>query len=323
MLSKLRIGLIISVGILTVIGAVSVGKYAFLWGCEHQYSYISPVARCATGEMSYTKAYEEFQADTEVWIDQERAKGTIIDAAVYFRDLQNGPWFGVNENDKFVPASLFKVPVMMAVLKQTQVRPGLLDEVITAPSVLPNIPTDTDDPKKTVLPNVSYTVEDLLERMIMYSDNMAMDLLVRILEHIVGGAHASRQIYLDLGVLAAEDAQVISVKSYASLFRVLYNARYLSREMSEKALTMLSQTEFRDALVAGLPSDVPVAHKYGIHNIEGDRLFHDCGIIYHPIRPYLLCVMTRGNDLDKSVAFIADLSRRVYVQVEQNIIPTW
>ncbi len=323
MLSKLRLVTYIVVGILTIFGAVSVGQRVFFWDCEHRYSYISPVARCGSADMSYTKAYEEFQADIELWIDQETAKGTINDAAVYFRDLQNGPWFGVGENDRFLPASLFKVPVMMAVMKLAEKQPSLLDEAITAPSVLPDIPGNTDDPEKTVYPNKSYTVDDLLLRMIAYSDNISMDILVRILEQLAGGPDASRKIYLDLGVLSANDAQTISVKSYASLFRVLYNARYLSPELSEKALGMLAQSDFRRALVAGLPSHIVAAHKYGVHNIEGDRLLHDCGIIYHPVRPYLLCVMTRGNDLDKSVEFIADLSRRVYVQVEQNIVATW
>lgn len=323
MLSKLRLAGIIAILILTIIGAASVGQHVFRWGCEHRYSYISPVARCTSGEVSYTKAYEEFQVEIALWIDDEKSKGTINDAAVYFRDLQNGPWFGVGENDRFLPASLFKVPVMMAVLKQAEKQPGILEESITVPSVLPDMPGNTDDPAKTVYPGKTYTVNDLLLRMIAYSDNISMDILVRILEQVAGGPNASRKIYLDLGVLAADDAQTISVKSYASLFRVLYNARYLRRDLSEKALDLLAQSDFPYALEAGLPSDLPVAHKYGIHNIEGDRLLHDCGIVYHPVRPYLLCVMTRGNDVDKSVAFIADLSRRVYVQVEQNIVAAW
>jgi hypothetical protein len=63
---------------------------------------------------------------------------------------------------------------------------------------------------------------------------------------------------------------------------------------------------------------MPVAHKFGIRDIAGEqeKQFHDCGIVYYPKRPYLLCVMTRGNDIQQAIAFIREVSRRVYDQVD-------
>lgn len=315
-----------ALGALTV-AAIAVTSWAAVhlrsWQCDQKFSHISPAARCATALMSYTKAYEEFESELTQWVDDEEKKGDIVDAAVYFRDLQNGPWFGVRESERFLPASLFKVPVMMAVLKASEKEESLMREVLRTPPVLPSMSTDSTDPARTLRPNAAYTVTELVRRMIAYSDNPSMDILVRRLSELDGNENVVRKIYNDLGVLAAEDAQTISVKSYATLFRILYNARYLNQENSEKALTLLAESDFKDGLVAGVPAGIVVAHKFGIHNLEGNRLLHDCGIVYHPIRPYLLCVMTRGDDIIKNVEFIAELSRRVYAQVEQNIVVTW
>jgi hypothetical protein len=43
---------------------------------------------------------------------------------------------------------------------------------------------------------------------------------------------------------------------------------------------------------------------------------HDCGIVYYPYRPYLLCVMTKGSGEIKSLeTVIQDVSKMVYEEV--------
>lgn len=264
------------------------------------------------------RGYEEFQGELAAWIDEQEQAGVVTDAAVYFRDLQNGPWFGIRESEQFLPASLFKLPVMIAVLKTEERHPAFRTEQLATRS-LPDMQNNTDDPARTLRPGVYYTIDELLFRMIAYSDNFSQDLLVKRLD-AMPDADTVRSIYRDLGVLPAETAQAISVKGYASLFRTLYNARYLTSDSSEHALNLLTKSDFNDGLVAGIPSGIEVAHKFGVHNVEGDRLMHDCGIVYHPVRPYLLCVMTRGDSVDVSVKFIAELSRKVFAEVQKNIL---
>lgn len=45
---------------------------------------------------------------------------------VYVRNLNNGPWFGINENEKYSPASLMKVPILMTFLKWIELDPSIL-----------------------------------------------------------------------------------------------------------------------------------------------------------------------------------------------------
>jgi beta-lactamase class A len=289
------------------------------WKCAADYSLISPFARCSAtpSPIRYVRAYEEFEADLSNWIDSQVADGSIIDGAVYFRDLQNGPWFGIHEKDQFLPASLFKLPVMMRVLKLSETNPAFLNEQL-ATSTLPNIPNNTTDPTRTLTPGTYYTVDELLHKMIAYSDNYSMDLLFKRLASMNPNEDPARKLYSDLGLLTAEDAETISVKEYASLFRVLYDARYLNEDSSQKALSLLALSEFKQGLVAGVPSDVVIAHKFGIHNTKDIKLLHDCGIVYHPERPYLLCVMTHSKSIGNSIKFISEVSRRVYQEVLLN-----
>jgi beta-lactamase class A len=307
---------------LIVFFAIWVAKGVTRRLCDARYPLLNEETRCADDAPTFMRSYEEFETTLTEWIEGQKKVGAITDAAVYFRDLQNGPWFGVRESDQFLPGSLFKVPVMIAMLKAGEHDPSLFKEQL-ATTQIEGIPLGSTDPARTLVPGIYYPVDELLRRMIVYSDNPSMDLLAKRLAALGDGQAVVQRLYQELGVLPTDTAQTISVKSYATLFRILYNARYLTREDSQKALALLAASEFKGALAAGVPDGIRVAHKYGVHNLTNDRLFHDCGIVYHPLRPYMLCVMTRGNDLDSNIRFIADVSKRVYEQVQQNTSKSW
>jgi beta-lactamase class A len=132
------------------------------------------------------------------------------------------------------------------------------------------------------------------------------------------------QVYKDLGVDITEaesnpSGNILSVKNYAAFFRILYNASYLNTDMSEKALKLLSQIKFTKGLKAGIPSDVNISHKFGERQYlsTGEKQLHDCGIVYHPTKPYLICVMTRGNDFAAQTNMIKKVSASVYNYVNK------
>ncbi len=45
-----------------------------------------------------------------------------------------------------------------------------------------------------------------------------------------------------------------------------------------------------------------------VTNVEA----HDCGIVYYPDSPYLLCVMTRGKDTGQLESIIGKISQITY-----------
>ena len=72
--------------------------------------------------------------------------------------------------------------------------------------------------------------------MIGYSDNNATYVLFYSIDsgyfdHVLNDLHIDNKI--------AQNQNVISLKEYTKLFRVLYNATYLNQEMSQKAMEYL------------------------------------------------------------------------------------
>ncbi|MBI5621183.1 serine hydrolase [Candidatus Gottesmanbacteria bacterium] len=268
--------------------------------------FTNPLLECEVNNAIGEKEYKPSKSKINSYIADELNKKSITHASVYYRDLNNGPWFGINERENFSPASLLKLPVLMAYLKQAEKNPFLLTKKLlykkeSAPveqNFIPNSPLQ--DAKE-------YTIDELLEHMIIYSDNDALFLLEKNID-----SRAIDAITKDLGIETATEStpeDYLSVKSYASLLRVLFNASYLNAEMSEKALTMLTKVAFTKGIVSGLPKDLPIAHKFGERELPNDvKQLHDCGIVYYPRHPYLLCIMTRGTDYEKLETVIGTIS---------------
>lgn len=279
------------------------------------YMFINPLLECDNYQPPNLESITKLNTDVNTYIAQAQTQQRASFISVYFRDLNNGPWLGINEHEDYSPASLLKVPVMIAVLKKAETEPAILNRVIFFKGnpdlgVNPNIKDG-----EGLIKGKSYKVDDLLYRMIAYSDNDAMQLLLDLVS-----VNMFANVLTDLGMNIANKSAAddfISVKDYSSFFRVLYNGTYLNRDMSEKALSLLSQSTFKSGLCAGVPAGTLVAHKFGerAYEEQGIRQLHDCGIVYVANKPYLLCVMTRGKEFAALESIIADISRIVYNDV--------
>ena len=252
-------------------------------------------------------------------VQSTKDKYGLDSISLYFRDLNNGPWVGINENEIFSPASLLKVPILIELLHEAESNPSLLSKVIEI---------STSDINSNVIQNIKpenplsvgnkYSLLDIAKIMIEESDNTAV---AAILQNInikdIGNVFKSVAVpFKDTNTEVD-----VRVKDYAGFFRILFNSSYLSRDMSEKALEILSKSEYNDGIVAGVPSGVTVAHKFGERKIEGDvdtSQLHDCGIVYYPNKPYIICVMTRGNNYIYQGRAIQELSNYIYDQVDKN-----
>lgn len=276
------------------------------------YKFINPLLECET----YAPTLHRFvllRHEINQYIEAtERAEG-VSHISVYLRDMASGAWMGIGEQDRFAPASLLKVPLMMAILKEAETNPAILQQKIYCAADSAPIPQHYDAPTSAL--NQERTVEDLLFNTIAYSDNEAANCLGLNLQT----AFFDR-VYADLEVTLPDirtPRDFITVKEYASFFRILYNSTYLSEEMSEKALEILSKSVFEKGIIAGLPAGTIVAHKFGERSDDtSDKQFHDCGIVYYKDSPYLLCVMTKGTDTEELPAIIAEISKRIYEYYE-------
>ncbi|MDP2279653.1 MAG: serine hydrolase, partial [Nitrospirota bacterium] len=241
------------------------------------YKFISPLLECeVTQDMEATKELKPFKHKIEAVIDEKLRSKKASHISVYFRDMNNGPWFGIKENEEFSPASLLKVPIMMAYFKMAETDPQALKKAIKYEGGGKDLNRlKYFKPSKAIEIGNSYTIDDLIYRMIIYSDDNAMDLLLQNID-------VNRLVheYTDLGIAVPnvrKPENFMPVKTYASFFRILYNASYLNREMSEKALDYLSMVDFKYGLVTGVPSNIVVAQKFGERGIIMDiKQLHDC-----------------------------------------------
>ena len=280
------------------------------------YKFISPLLECELmGSLGGSSELRTLQNTLSTFVDDKYHQGAATQISIYYRDLNNGPSIGINADADFSPASLLKVPVMMAYFKKAETDPTLLSKKIpfTPGQVLPE---DIVSQETAMVPGKSYSVEEYIERMIIYSDNQA---LVTLEQNIPN--ELIDKITIDLGIATADantPEDYMSVKSYASLFRILFNASYLNKDDSESALSILSKVTYTKGLVAGVPPYIAVAHKFGERElIGGIKQLHDCGIVYYPGHPYLLCVMTRGNDLDTLAGIIRSISQTVFAEINR------
>lgn len=277
------------------------------------YKFISPLLEC-NNEESDDKEIRPFKAELEKFLSEQKSQNNISQASIYFRDLNNGPWIGLNEKEEFSPASMLKVPLMMAALKKAENNPKILTQKIKIESV-----DNTDQiikPSSIVKNGESYTLDELIYRMLVFSDNGAQSAIFKFI-----GNEATAQAYSDLNLAvpqADKQENFMTVKNYASFFRTLFNASYLNKDISERALELLTKTEYRKGLVAGVPNDVAVAHKFGERMNENEKQLHDCGIIYYSKHPYLLCIMSRGQNYQQMENFIKGISGFVYKKVSEN-----
>ena len=241
--------------------------------------------------------------------------------SIFFQDLTNSKQISYNANEYFSPASLMKVPIMIALLKMSEEKPEIMVPKITFLENREAIYTKrkASERNNTILAKgISYSIFQLMEIMISESDNEATILLLDYLNSI--NSNYLDKVQRDLGleipdsVVYTED--FITVKKYSSFFRTLYNASYLNDDHSELALAILKQSGYGFGIRQAIPVNVEIAHKYGHKLIREDfHELHHFAVVYHPKKPFILGVMTKGKDLEKLKTLIASITKVVYNHV--------
>ncbi len=275
----------------------------------------NPLLECEMGKDTIASRKANFSEDLEEYVDDLKYSKSVKDLSVYFRDLNNGPVINIEADGQFSPASLLKVPIFIAYLKWSEDDPSVLNKNITFEKVVDVGYQQKFAPTKDMVLGKTYSIKELLEQMVIYSDNQALVLLYDQLP-----SKYLKDLYTVLGVdpdIATDSSKTLSIEKYSIFFRILFNASYLSRANSEYALEVLSQTTFDQGLRDSVPSKVVIAHKFGERKARDDmQQFHDCGIVYYPNHPYLLCVMTRGNNVASLIDGIKSVSDFVYKKID-------
>ena len=245
-------------------------------------------------------------------------------------DLASGYQLLVQPDVQFHPASTFKLCVMMEVFHQASGGEFSLDELLPIINSFPSIADESmfgtspeDDSETDLYRHVGeqMSLRELTRRMIVYSSNLATNLLIGKV-----GADRVTHFMQELGTndlvirRGPEDnrAYALGLNNSATargLMQVLVRLAkrsVVSPAASDEMIAILKQQHYNEGIPAKLPEGVEVAHKTGWN----DRLYHDAAIVYPPQRaPYVVVIMTSGlSEKEAAPILVAALSHEIYHQ---------
>ena len=252
--------------------------------------------------------------------------GTI---AVAFRDV-NRPDVQVliNEKEVFHAASTMKTPVMIELYKKAAAGVLAMEDsvlivnefysIVDSSRYSMELGEDSEE-KLYGLIGQKATVYDLTYDMIIYSSNLATNILIGLAD-----AKAVTQTMRDMG---ANDIQVLrgvedgkafrqglnnttTAYDLMLLFEQLGKRTAVNPEADEAMIRILMDQKFNDAIPALLPKEVKVAHKTGWIT----RVRHDSGLVVLPDgRQYALVILTKDWESDEATTQVmAQISKAVY-----------
>ncbi|OGR89470.1 MAG: hypothetical protein A2992_00040 [Elusimicrobia bacterium RIFCSPLOWO2_01_FULL_59_12] len=231
------------------------------------------------------------------------------------KDLRSGEIVAINQDRVFPSASLIKLPILVAAYQAVEDGRASLSQPITlhrrdrrgGSGIL-----------KWAMPGTIFTLRELLEYMIIHSDNTAAEMVIQrlgfdYLRHTFDRLGLQdTEIHPDgfrlTGRRVAEDNRT-SPRDMAYLLEKIYHGGLVSRDASEDMLRILKHQKLRDRLPRFLPTGWQIAHKTGLLR----RACHDVGIVFSPQGDYLICVLTSHQATYKNAKrFIASLGRITY-----------
>lgn len=292
--------------------------------CVSKLTLLKPNIDCQSLDDAAQKL-STLQQKIEVMIQGFVKTKKVKRASVFVRDLNTSRFVGVNDNDTYYMASLLKTPLLVGGYKLAEVEPKILEQEVVYNGI-PNLYAEqVVKVAEPMIPEQSYKIKDLLYRSIVYSDNTAAQILFdyypeeymdRILQAL--GIQITRP--------SGEPENFVTARTYANVFRILYNASFLTKEYSNEALEVLTKTQFKDGATFKLPKDTLVAHKFAertlvnTDNTVAIKQFHECGIVYanKSKNPYIFCIMTEGDDYKTLEGVLADISLVVYEGIISN-----
>jgi beta-lactamase class A len=229
-------------------------------------------------------------------------------------DLSTGFSTGFNATQSMPAASTIKIPVMVEVFRQLQAGKFDIDRHVTL------LARDKDYGSGELCDapvGTTYSIADLLEKMIDISDNTATNMLIRLV-----GRRNINVSMRELGLTRTHLTQDIRTTDWSirsalrtsphdlvHLLELMARRQLVNEWSSNEMISILEEDQINTLLPEPLPDDIEIAHKTGSFF---DTL-NDAGIVYAENAPYVIAVMTTAlptQDIGRS--FIHALSRRVY-----------
>ncbi len=238
--------------------------------------------------------------------------------AVYVKSLGSGASASIEEDRVFPTASLFKVPILLELLRQESL--GTVD-MGSSVRLQQRHWADGSGVLQAQIGN-SFRVGELADLMIGKSDNVAalalLDLVGTDNVNLTLQSNGFEVTRLRIGWPRRSwggrpGENTTTAREIATLLEAIATGRILDRRASAEAIQILSQAQDVAWLPAMLPAGTRVAHKSG--ELPGVR--HDAGVVYGPSGPFVVAVLTEDiTDYARAADSIAAIARAAYDYLE-------
>ena len=233
--------------------------------------------------------------------------------AFYYRPLDGGCAQMYNEMMPVVAASVIKIPIMMEAFRQFE--NGELN-----PRQTYQIKAEDKMPSCGALnrmhDGLEVTMRDLVELMIVLSDNTATNILIDILG--IARVNATleaeglkvtrlRRKLFDKAGMEAGLSNHVCAREIGLLLERMYAGTLVSPEASTQMLEILRNQKLNGKMPFFLkPRGIACAHKTG----EDDGITHDVGVVYAK-NPFVLCMLSEETDVPGFERLIQDVAREL------------
>ena len=236
--------------------------------------------------------------ETSLPIDRNAASIAVV-------HLETGASATVNGDRIAVPASLYKVGVLVEAFRQIEGGQLRLDEKLRL------LPIDWA-PGAGILQGrigTQVTITDALRLMIGISDNTAAHAIVRRIGVDRVNTNNQRLGLSSTRYYIDDRPDTTTAVDMARLLSLLATGRLAGVEATGQMLDLLQQVQPAAWLPRGVPSTVAVAHKSG----QLDTVRNDAGIVFGPTGRYVVVILTdyRRNAMQGETA-IVQVARSVH-----------
>ncbi|HEY8416162.1 MAG TPA: serine hydrolase [Thermaerobacter sp.] len=222
---------------------------------------------------------------------------------IYFKDLQTGATWGINERAQIHAASTIKVPLVLYVNRQVAAGKARMDDrVVFRPE---DVTGGAGILQRDGYPSASYSLRVLTNLSITISDNVTTNMLFR---HF--GKDDVGRFMRELGgeVIFPGGRRISTARDMGIYVEAVLDFARRHPLLGARILDDMAHSIFHVGLPGMLPDDVLVAHKEG--DIEG--VANDVGIVFSS-RPFILSILSENvPDIDRGFEDIARISKIVY-----------
>lgn len=232
-----------------------------------------------------------------------------VTAGVYFKDVQTGKTFGINDAVPIKAASTIKLPVVLylnelaaegKVKWSERVAYVKANDWQDGAGILQFSAQDGDTYSLRVLSNLSITI----------SDNIAYKMISR---HLGRNNIVAYMKSLGGQTVFPNGENITTARDMGIYVQAVLDFARTNPELGNRLLDDMSNPIYHVGLPGKLPANIKVAHK------EGDvwGVANDVGVVFGS-KPYVLTVLQKDiTDLDQAFADIAQISKMVYDYQEQ------